>query len=187
MFDPVGIRRIKLHVTCVYVSEPERTQVELTLVVFRRINRKNCTGDERSVLLVELSAGGSNLERAVLDAPEINGQSVVRVKIGGKIKILKVFQYVGSQRVKCADRLVEAALLRKLGINIIIAVLLHKRLFIGEKIYTKPKPVALNINSHCRQRRRKHVKCAVFARSEEHTSELQSPDHLVCRLLLEKK
>src|SRR5207244_10328101 len=29
-----------------------------------------------------------------------------------------------------------------------------------------------------------HQTCA---RSEEHTSELQSPDHLVCRLLLEKK
>src|SRR5207244_12271358 len=27
----------------------------------------------------------------------------------------------------------------------------------------------------------------VDPRSEEHTSELQSPDHLVCRLLLEKK
>src|SRR5207244_11636829 len=27
----------------------------------------------------------------------------------------------------------------------------------------------------------------MIARSEEHTSELQSPDHLVCRLLLEKK
>src|SRR5207244_12657389 len=27
----------------------------------------------------------------------------------------------------------------------------------------------------------------VYDRSEEHTSELQSPDHLVCRLLLEKK
>src|SRR5258708_22586023 len=26
-----------------------------------------------------------------------------------------------------------------------------------------------------------------FVRSEEHTSELQLPDHLVCRLLLEKK
>src|SRR5574344_2165492 len=26
-----------------------------------------------------------------------------------------------------------------------------------------------------------------YPRSEEHTSELQSPDHLVCRLLLEKK
>src|SRR5258708_17843323 len=26
-----------------------------------------------------------------------------------------------------------------------------------------------------------------WVRSEEHTSELQSPDHLVCRLLLEKK
>src|SRR5947208_10081145 len=28
---------------------------------------------------------------------------------------------------------------------------------------------------------------ARLQRSEEHTSELQSPDHLVCRLLLEKK
>src|SRR5258708_24477799 len=28
---------------------------------------------------------------------------------------------------------------------------------------------------------------AIWGRSEEHTSELQSPDHLVCRLLLEKK
>src|SRR5258708_21636237 len=28
---------------------------------------------------------------------------------------------------------------------------------------------------------------AAVERSEEHTSELQSPDHLVCRLLLEKK
>src|SRR5438552_12123146 len=33
-------------------------------------------------------------------------------------------------------------------------------------------------HSHCYPGRR---------RSEEHTSELQSPDHLVCRLLLEKK
>src|SRR5258708_31764295 len=29
--------------------------------------------------------------------------------------------------------------------------------------------------------------CRGRRRSEEHTSELQSPDHLVCRLLLEKK
>src|SRR5258708_15388978 len=28
---------------------------------------------------------------------------------------------------------------------------------------------------------------SIWGRSEEHTSELQSPDHLVCRLLLEKK
>src|SRR5258708_5752950 len=33
---------------------------------------------------------------------------------------------------------------------------------------------------------RQHV-AAEKKRSEEHTSELQSPDHLVCRLLLEKK
>src|SRR5207244_11437819 len=32
-----------------------------------------------------------------------------------------------------------------------------------------------------------HHAGTVTERSEEHTSELQSPDHLVCRLLLEKK
>src|SRR5258708_26598010 len=31
------------------------------------------------------------------------------------------------------------------------------------------------------------VRAKARRRSEEHTSELQSPDHLVCRLLLEKK
>src|SRR5207244_8631062 len=31
------------------------------------------------------------------------------------------------------------------------------------------------------------IETEFHARSEEHTSELQSPDHLVCRLLLEKK
>src|SRR5690348_18145929 len=31
------------------------------------------------------------------------------------------------------------------------------------------------------------VEPSISARSEEHTSELQSPVHLVCRLLLEKK
>src|SRR5438552_12911750 len=34
--------------------------------------------------------------------------------------------------------------------------------------------------------RRRRI-CQEMSRSEEHTSELQSPDHLVCRLLLEKK
>src|SRR5258708_21922858 len=42
-----------------------------------------------------------------------------------------------------------------------------------------------------RARRLRKVRCkrpmAPSHRSEEHTSELQSPDHLVCRLLLEKK
>src|SRR5438552_14952162 len=38
-----------------------------------------------------------------------------------------------------------------------------------------------------RCRRSRAPPSATFPRSEEHTSELQSPDHLVCRLLLEKK
>src|SRR2546426_4932202 len=36
-------------------------------------------------------------------------------------------------------------------------------------------------------RRRWTSACTCFLRSEEHTSELQSPCNLVCRLLLEKK
>src|SRR5258708_14688590 len=35
--------------------------------------------------------------------------------------------------------------------------------------------------------RRPTTRARGTSRSEEHTSELQSPDHLVCRLLLEKK
>src|SRR5438552_8978484 len=35
--------------------------------------------------------------------------------------------------------------------------------------------------------RRLRARAGRSMRSEEHTSELQSPDHLVCRLLLEKK
>src|SRR5947208_11876748 len=41
-------------------------------------------------------------------------------------------------------------------------------------------PAAADIRSRVVAGGRRH-------RSEEHTSELQSPDHLVCRLLLEKK
>src|SRR5258708_21592849 len=37
------------------------------------------------------------------------------------------------------------------------------------------------------RRRRSRRRGEPLSRSEEHTSELQSPDHLVCRLLLEKK
>src|SRR5258708_18710042 len=38
-----------------------------------------------------------------------------------------------------------------------------------------------------RKNRVLHMNKPRTIRSEEHTSELQSPDHLVCRLLLEKK
>src|SRR2546426_3924197 len=47
----------------------------------------------------------------------------------------------------------------------------------------------VDANGHRAQRHGKAVakKLACFPRSEEHTSELQSPCNLVCRLLLEKK
>src|SRR5258708_27405639 len=61
------------------------------------------------------------------------------------------------------------------------------------EIYTLSLHDALPIcgcpcQSRCRRHRGRFSSRLFHAgRSEEHTSELQSPDHLVCRLLLEKK
>src|SRR5258708_28453673 len=56
------------------------------------------------------------------------------------------------------------------------------------------KSSGLSAKRSTKKRRRKNLRTNLvlrFAdkpdRSEEHTSELQSPDHIVCRLLLEKK
>src|SRR5690348_18200273 len=48
-----------------------------------------------------------------------------------------------------------------------------------------------HVHAECHAARRRarprHLPAGGMGRSEEHTSELQSPVHLVCRLLLEKK
>src|SRR5207244_10473028 len=46
--------------------------------------------------------------------------------------------------------------------------------------YLDPSTTSFSLYSHSGHR----ASCTI-GRSEEHTSELQSPDHLVCRLLLE--
>src|SRR5258708_10840866 len=52
----------------------------------------------------------------------------------------------------------------------------------------RPRASTANWNSRARPWRDRGAGARErFRRSEEHTSELQSPDHLVCRLLLEKK
>src|SRR5690606_40546981 len=48
-----------------------------------------------------------------------------------------------------------------------------------------PVEIAFPCRSHCRCRSSAVGPCGI-ARSEEHTSELQSRENLVCRLLLEK-
>src|SRR5215216_8081637 len=56
------------------------------------------------------------------------------------------------------------------------------------EIYTLSLHDALPISSGVGSRPSCWTSCrSTWTRSEEHTSELQSPDHLVCRLLLEKK
>src|SRR5258708_8959132 len=53
--------------------------------------------------------------------------------------------------------------------------------------FRKPSCHPLSESSALRVSAARSPKRSKFRRSEEHTSELQSPDHLVCRLLLEKK
>src|SRR5690348_17682765 len=50
-----------------------------------------------------------------------------------------------------------------------------------------PKEMRLNRRISLFFHRRRALGGEIEGRSEEHTSELQSPVHLVCRLLLEKK
>src|SRR5258708_21980516 len=70
---------------------------------------------------------------------------------------------------------------------------LHDALPILDHRGAPPRPrVARMVQSLPRPARQGEVRVRADAhradaRSEEHTSELQSPDHLVCRLLLEKK
>src|SRR5258708_27524713 len=63
------------------------------------------------------------------------------------------------------------------------------RLYLSSKICCAILPPARTRRAHERRRLpvRGFSRLDIRHRSEEHTSELQSPDHLVCRLLLEKK
>src|SRR5690625_6835198 len=64
--------------------------------------------------------------------------------------------------------------------------------FDPDELIAQVKALLRRTNQHCEQisydgLTLKPRKGEVFLRSEEHTSELQSRGHLVCRLLLEKK
>src|SRR5438552_14900755 len=52
---------------------------------------------------------------------------------------------------------------------------------------TLEEVVEADLILHVRDISHPETQAQLLDRSEEHTSELQSPDHLVCRLLLEKK
>src|SRR4051794_41491116 len=68
----------------------------------------------------------------------------------------------------------------------------YTTLFRSRKRSRRPSPHfgrAATTCSRCCPNSRPETQCSTAnrSRSEEHTSELQSPVHLVCRLLLEKK
>src|SRR5438552_13739076 len=58
---------------------------------------------------------------------------------------------------------------------------------IAATMTTVSHPPSRNFSTSSMSRMPAHTRNPAADRSEEHTSELQSPDHLVCRLLLEKK
>src|SRR5947208_6352132 len=57
----------------------------------------------------------------------------------------------------------------------------------GESVRKGVRRVQDHLIERCDPAAARHAGDHRRERSEEHTSELQSPDHLVCRLLLEKK
>src|SRR3712207_7180978 len=58
---------------------------------------------------------------------------------------------------------------------------------VGQRVVGEHQPVAQHVGGDVEDVLRQHVVAAADQRSEEHTSELQSRQYLVCRLLLEKK
>src|SRR5438045_5401763 len=66
------------------------------------------------------------------------------------------------------------------------ATLLHNLNF-PERSYAVRRVLSLRLNPRYVPMLRRDLEQQVAVRSEEHTSELQSLRHLVCRLLLEKK
>src|SRR5256885_12286880 len=64
----------------------------------------------------------------------------------------------------------------------------HCKLWSIDPLFSnKPEPLQVDAVSGACQMIPREVYQSVGGRSEEHTSELQSPCNLVCRLLLEKK
>src|SRR5207244_5791432 len=75
------------------------------------------------------------------------------------------------------------------GAGLVVVPIVHRRLRHLEAVF--PGDVQqLDVEAEARKHRLKVAQAAVhyrYDRSEEHTSELQSPDHLLFRLLVEKK
>src|ERR1035438_4294374 len=116
----------------------------------------------------------------------------------GKPSLLKTLSAVFSSTetderatVMCRRRFVIAAVLGTLGVNF----LMFLRFFFPRVLYepkTKfkigyPSDFGFGVDSKFQSQHRIWVVRNTEGRSEEHTSELQSLRHLVCRLLLENK
>src|SRR5690348_11054989 len=91
-----------------------------------------------------------------------------------------------ATRTRCAWRRMtaDAASARASSIGSMLSDRAHESV---RSAHTRSAEVAADERLDVRDRRLGGKRLAGGERSEEHTSELQSPVHLVCRLLLEKK
>src|SRR5574344_1048440 len=82
-------------------------------------------------------------------------------------------QFIGMSGTSYADGIATAAYELMAAVTLVVIGKFLLPTMLKQKIFTIPQFLRERYNNG--------------VRSEEHTSELQSPDHLVCRLLLEKK
>src|SRR5690625_5044493 len=91
----------------------------------------------------------------------------------GQVKHIWIGQYIGTVIVIGASLLVAQGVVNLIPQQWVIGLLGLLPLYLGVKMWIKGEE--------------DEDESSILSRSEEHTSELQSRGHLVCRLLLEKK
>src|SRR5690554_7655215 len=135
-------------------------------VAFAKLN--NCPTSPRKMRLVADLVRGQKVENALHILKFNTKEASIRLE-----KLL--LSAIANWQAKDADANIEEAELFVKEIRVDGGMML-KRL--------RPAPQG---RSHRIRKRSNHVTIVLGSRSEEHTSELQSRPHLVCRLLLEKK
>src|SRR5947208_2666185 len=103
--------------------------------------------------------------------PSSQTTAIFTLSLHDALPICRFFSEGGFPRMKAVTPLAVAALAVSLGI------------VAAARAAGDGKVATVGEHAITRAQLEEHVRAKLIERSEEHTSELQSPDHLVCRLL----